>query len=314
VINREFKNIANSANEITKILENEFWILKDTKLPPTPLIEGGKKWSTLFIASVDFSHHVKEEFAIEHDKRSVASLSYWDLEWVEVDCPNCLQTIYNLANNSWKNCFNEYKRTSVDLVLNIESWTENTSHIYGDYETCENPKTTPITWIIFWKYNSFEDLSIFYEEWKTEKDPRFYYHTPLNWFDIVATTSEKTNDLSIFPIDYFINQNEVKIFQDIRGKNVVFYSFDEDDYSEEILEDLKLLKDDNTIIAFVYRKTLENDFMLYELAEVADMVIWVPKEDAEFDVYKFWEVEEYNESMIYHSIWNVDNYVIFEVN
>jgi hypothetical protein len=44
------------------------------------------------------------------------------------------------------------------------------------------------------------------------------------------------------------------------------------------------------------------------------MVIWVPDNDADFDVYVMWEVEEYNESIIYHSIGNINNYIIFEVN
>jgi hypothetical protein len=275
--------------------------------------EWNKSWNILFVASVDFSHYVDEEFAIEHDKRTVASLNYWDLEWVEVDCPNCLQTIYNLANDFWKNCFNEYKRTSVDIALNIKSWIENTSHIYWDYSVCEAPKTTPITWIIFWKYNFVEDLSTFYEQNDTTKDPKFYYHTPLTWFDIIATTSDKSEDLTKFPFNHFVFRDEKRTFE-IRNESVIFYSLSEDDYSKEIIERLEELKQDNTIIVFVYRKTLENPSILYELAEVANMVIWVPDKDADFDIYKMWEVEEYNGSMIYHSIWNISNYVIFEVN
>jgi hypothetical protein len=314
VINRKFRDIKNSSNQIVKIIEEEFWVLKDFEEIPVSSSEKQKeKWNTLFIASVDFSHHVDEEFAVEHDKRTVASLSYWDLEWVEVDCPNCLQTIYDIASNSWKNCFNEYKRTSVDIVLNIKSWVENTSHIYWDYSVCENPKTTPITWIIFWKYNSVEDLSLFYEQNNTTKDPKFYYHTPLTWFDIIATTSDESEDLTKFPFNHFVFKDEKKTFE-IRNKSVIFYSLSEDDYSEEITKRLENFKQDNIIIVFVYRKTLENSSILYELAEVANIVIWVPDEDADFDIYEIWEVEEYNWSMIYHSIWNINNYVIFEVD
>ena len=47
----------------------------------------------LVIASVDFSHHVREDFAILHDAKSIDTLSYGniaDFSTLEVDCRNCL--------------------------------------------------------------------------------------------------------------------------------------------------------------------------------------------------------------------------------
>jgi hypothetical protein len=86
---------------------------------------------------VDFSHNAPENIAIQRDEETLKKMQEWDLQDAEIDCPNCLQTLYFLANDSWKTCFNKYKRTSSDLALWTDTWEENTSHIYGEYETCK---------------------------------------------------------------------------------------------------------------------------------------------------------------------------------
>jgi hypothetical protein len=78
--------------------------------------------------------------------------------------------------------------------------------------------------------------------------------------------------LTKFPFNHFVFKDEKKTFK-IRNENIVFYSLKEDDYSQEIVERLRELKQNNTIIVFIYRKTLENSSILYELSKVANMVI-----------------------------------------
>jgi hypothetical protein len=52
------------------------------------------------IASVDFSHHVREEFAVLHDRVSIDTLRFGAIEdfpKIEVDCRNCLAVAKILA-------------------------------------------------------------------------------------------------------------------------------------------------------------------------------------------------------------------------
>lgn len=54
----------------------------------------------LVIASVDFSHHVREEFAVLHDTVSIDVLRFGTIEdflKIEVDCRNCLAVAKILA-------------------------------------------------------------------------------------------------------------------------------------------------------------------------------------------------------------------------
>jgi predicted class III extradiol MEMO1 family dioxygenase len=55
--------------------------------------------NTLFIASVDFSHHVEENFAKIHDQKTLQSLKYENFENLEVDCASCLYVLKKLATN-----------------------------------------------------------------------------------------------------------------------------------------------------------------------------------------------------------------------
>lgn len=90
-------------------------------------------WKTLFVASVDFSHHTNEKAAIFHDLKTYKFLTSKENYDVEVDCPNCLYLIKNLAYNSEKKYFNLQNRTSVDTFLNMNSNFENTTHFYWEF-------------------------------------------------------------------------------------------------------------------------------------------------------------------------------------
>lgn len=344
------KNINNpeaSSKMIRQIIKNE-----------------GLDWTTLYIASVDFSHHVKEEFAVIHDARAVASLNYWDLKWTEVDCPNCLQILHDLAKENSKNCFEIKNRSSVDTITWIQSWYNNTSHIYWEYKTCDSPKTTPIIWIIYWKYFGFEDLSEFYQEWNSEKNPKYYYHNVLTWFDLVAFAWDEIEEFKNFKIDYFIWNNQNIFTKTIRDKNIAFYTINEKDIIQknnsddiltelkenkeekpkkdiqnidyksnlneniniiedwfigekddeetkinldDLIEELQFLKYQNDIvILFINRNKNEINPLFYDLSEYADMIVGIWWETKEY--------ERYNDTDIYHSIWNLNEYIIFEVN
>ncbi|MEI6710969.1 MAG: AmmeMemoRadiSam system protein B [bacterium] len=87
---------------------------------------------TLVIASVDFSHHVPEAIARFHDAKTYDFLAdNTSKNDLEVDCPNCLVIVKNMAHAYGQKSFRLYKRTSVDSVLHIKSLYENTSHMFG---------------------------------------------------------------------------------------------------------------------------------------------------------------------------------------
>ncbi len=85
------------------------------------------------IASVDFSHHVREPFAELHDKKSIATLSWGtrkDFSNLEVDCRNCLFIAQKVAREVGKPYFSVWDRTSVDSITHHASDTQNTSHVF----------------------------------------------------------------------------------------------------------------------------------------------------------------------------------------
>lgn len=157
-------------------------------------------WKTLFIASVDFSHHVNEKMAIFHDLKTFSFLNSSLNSQIEVDCPNCLVLMRKLALASWKKYFNLEKRTSVDTFLKINSNFENTTHFYWEFE--DKAKISNIfknnlnyqkdfTFSIFpdfldLKTQDFEqNLKCFYSHKDLKKKPnfwfnRFFYSVDLN--------------------------------------------------------------------------------------------------------------------------------------
>ncbi len=89
---------------------------------------------TLFIASIDASHHTQEKMAYFHDLNTLQMLESEENTPIEVDCPSCLFSVKTLAKNHGKPFFQLKNRTSVDSILNINSNFENTSHLYGIFE------------------------------------------------------------------------------------------------------------------------------------------------------------------------------------
>lgn len=129
-----------------KINTNEDFFLKELEWIINNLNLQG---STLFIWSVDFSHHVNEKIAVFHDMKTIDFLNW--LPWnIEVDCPNCLYLMRNIANNENKKYFNLFDRSSVDLKLSINSNFSNTTHIYWEFE---NKKQEELLDVFSWSYN-----------------------------------------------------------------------------------------------------------------------------------------------------------------
>lgn len=170
----------------------------------------------LVIASVDFSHHVAEPFAILHDTQSVDTLKYGgfsDFDTLEVDCRNCLAVTKEVAHIRGKDDFNLTARTSVDTVTQSFSETENTSHIFGSFMPKSEEKSGSGVFLFagntHWTrgFTDFEKKNpnsrslltkILYQQYDISKDSSRFYHRLLSGFDdvvvsfdsVVATESE----------------------------------------------------------------------------------------------------------------------------
>jgi len=96
----------------------------------------------LFLASVDFSHYVQEDFALLHDQTSRYTINHStqkaDFEKLEVDCPPCLFLLSNLAKRDGQKA-NFRRRDSSSSLFHSK---ENTSRVfvYFDYKWWENIK------------------------------------------------------------------------------------------------------------------------------------------------------------------------------
>lgn len=186
-------------------------------------------WDTLFIASVDFSHHVNEKMAVFHDVNTLNYLNSWIERPLEVDCPNCLFLIKDLASKNNKNYINISDRTSVDKKLWINSNYDNTSHIYWKFEDkdykiegniessfsgsymyskfekpfLDEKNKNEITWIFFWDahftrgftyesnpYQIENYLQCFYSNKDLERKNKFWHNRPLYSFDFAGLNLE----------------------------------------------------------------------------------------------------------------------------
>ncbi len=184
------------------------------------------KGKTLFVASVDFSHHTNEKIAVFHDLKTLNYLNGTGSSELEVDCPNCLYLEKNLAQKNGDNFFNIFKRTSNDKNLGINSNYENTSHIYWEFSPQKNDSQatvfsgsylssqfeknskTPwnknqIFWMFFWDMHFtrwFDDkknlleiedhLQCFYSNKDKNKKPEFWHNRLLYSFDFVGANLE----------------------------------------------------------------------------------------------------------------------------
>ena len=164
----------------------------------------------LVIASVDFSHHVREDFAILHDAKSIDTLSYGniaDFSTLEVDCRNCLAVSMMVAEKKWKPFFHFQKRTSVDTLTLTHSDTENTSHIFWRFSEESTQEQFLGSWVFLFagdthwargfahytkKYDDYQDevLKIFYQKYNPENNPKTKYHRVFSGFDDVIVNWE----------------------------------------------------------------------------------------------------------------------------
>lgn len=175
---------------------------------------------TLFIASVDTSHHVNEKIAIFHDLKTIDVLNGAQGD-VEVDCPNCVYLLKDLARNDNQKNFEVYNRTSVDTILKINSNFNNTSHMYGWYSKNQTknisfsgwylesefdeklPQQNNVSGIFFWdthftrwfrdernKFKIQDYLQCFYQNKDREKLPNFWHNRLLYSFDIAGLNLE----------------------------------------------------------------------------------------------------------------------------
>ena len=209
IIQREFEDFSN-ANKVTTFLEQQKF-----------------SGNTLFIASVDFSHHVEENFAKIHDQKTLQSLKYGNFKNLEVDCASCLYVLKKLATNQGKPYFQLHNRTSVDSILNKNTDKDNTSHLFWEYYSTEKEDEyfilddylsvplkgkswtgSSVTGVFFWDTN-FSDrwyheivrrnkaspeelLNIFGQENNAEKFGKKAIHKKLHWFDFVNINFESS--------------------------------------------------------------------------------------------------------------------------
>ncbi len=110
------KNPKNTQEFFERIKDYNFW-----------------EWNTLFIASVDFSHHVFEKVAVFHDMKTVEELNKEKMGFMEVDCPNCLFLLKSLANYNDKDIFKLENRTSSSEIMWKSLLYENTSHVMWEF-------------------------------------------------------------------------------------------------------------------------------------------------------------------------------------
>lgn len=246
-IKKYFKN-----TKVFSILLNiQRWETQDLKKLEKVIKDYKLNWKTLYIASVDFSHHVNEKIAIFHDLKTINFLN-WVWNEIEVDCPNCLYFIRSLANNNWEKYFNLKNRTSTDTQINWNSNYNNTSHIYWEfsnikekdfviqdkfkYSKFQNKEVwnkSEVFWIFFWdthftrnftnKENSLkidDYLKCFYQNKDKDKKPEFWHNRILYsfdfaWFNLETSVNENKCDLSKKEVNLITSPEYLKYFKEV---------------------------------------------------------------------------------------------------
>ncbi|MBS8122255.1 Poly-gamma-glutamate biosynthesis protein CapA/YwtB [Candidatus Vampirococcus lugosii] len=162
--------------------------------------------NTLYIASVDFSHYVPENFAYVHDKTSLYtlknSLNIKDYKKLEVDCQNCLYILNSLAFEKEKYP-KLYYRDSSSLIYSKEKGYDNTSRLfvfYQDEKISNNGLTIAFYGdLIYDRGVSYylDDEESFYNFFSrhfslgnTQKDLNYFHHRKLFGFDFVGLNLE----------------------------------------------------------------------------------------------------------------------------
>lgn len=161
----------------------------------------------LIIVSVDFSHHVREDFARLHDMKTIDTLNTGTLDDfanIEVDCRNCLAVGRLTAIARGKPVFDLWDRTSVDTLIWSGSELENTSHIFWTFRGSGANTSSGI--FLFagdthWArgFSAYENknpnyfqtvLRTLYQKYNPSNDPRTSYHRLFAGFDDVVINLE----------------------------------------------------------------------------------------------------------------------------
>ncbi len=109
---------------------------KDTKLKNLAKVISELDGKTLVVYSIDFSHTLDRNFSYIHDLKTqdvLKNLEYAKLDNLDIDCPECLKTAFNIAKSSDQKSFEIYKRTSASEIANKDFPGGNTSYILGEF-------------------------------------------------------------------------------------------------------------------------------------------------------------------------------------
>lgn len=151
----------------------------------------------LVVASVDFSHHVRERVALIHDQIAVNALKFRDpknFSNLEVDCRNCLAIAKYLAQEKWKKWFDQILRTSVDTITGVDSDIENTSHIFGQFTQISAAWRDQKIFVYFPDFShnaNFRNIEKnFFNHYDSLKNPINYYHRIFSAVDGIFLITE----------------------------------------------------------------------------------------------------------------------------
>lgn len=175
----------------------------DTKRLNDFLLNYQFSWDTLFIASVDFSHHNQEKLAEFHDKKTIEVLNSEQNNPIEVDCPNCLFLEKSLARSSNKSYFELDNRSSSSLFTATNTNFQNTSYVFWEFKNTEKLEEKFIYGMFFWdmhftrwftytsnKLKIDDYLECFYQNKDKTKTPDFWHNRAFYSFDIVWANLE----------------------------------------------------------------------------------------------------------------------------
>lgn len=196
----EFINKYFSGSVVYPIILNPHDLLSMDKLRSV-LSNHFSSEDTLFIASVDFSHHVREDFAYIHDKSTYYTLlnstDVREYQEIEADCRSCLYLINTLAgqHNKYPHI---YFRDSSSTIAWKDLGIDNTSRQFYFYEPqkiVDNGITLAFFWDLIYdrgveSYLDTQDklkdrFKDFYYKWDSSYNLRSYYHRLLYGIDFV---------------------------------------------------------------------------------------------------------------------------------
>ena len=303
-------------------------INKNYTLKNKEIAEKLKKYNfsgkTLFVASVDFSHHTNEKSAKIHDLKTFSFLNSRQSFDFEVDCPNCLYLLKDLANFSWKKFFNFSKRTSVDSTLKLNSNFENTTHFYWEFEekyknnfdfvkdfTKWFDKKEIFSLSYFWDFlPTKQSLKCFYSNKDFKKTPKFWFNRILYSYDLWIFQTNNLNLKEEFKESWFDYFWDEKFFEK-ENFLVLNWNFEIDftkiDKNKKIIiliDDLKEKQKEKFLkekVDFIFTKS--KNFAFKKLNNTN--IFYLEQEQALFLFYYYWKI--FFETMYFDlKNWNLD--------